>query len=145
VGSVFGSNPRGSQHNSLGEILGDSGSVPIERGILLSAALRFVQRNGGIDAILGRLRQSGLAAEADSWVGTGPNLPISPARLEQVFGATGLDQRATPLDPSADHAGPPLSQILPELVNQFTPQGELPANHAALVAKGLAILSAAGA
>jgi uncharacterized protein YidB (DUF937 family) len=145
VGSVFGSNPRGSQHNSLGEILGEFGDVPIQRGILLSAALRFVQRNGGIDGILGRLRQSGFAAEADSWVGAGPNLPISPLRLQQVFGATGLDDRATPLEPSADPAGSAMSQILPELVNQFTPQGELPANHAALVTKGLAILSAAGA
>jgi uncharacterized protein YidB (DUF937 family) len=146
VGSVFGSNPRGSSHNVLGEILdGVGGGTPIHSGMLLFGALSMLQHEGGIDRVLTKLRANGLGAQADSWVGTGPNLPISAEQLQQVFGAPGLERVAAPLNMSAAEAGETMAQLLPELVNQFTPGGQLPPNHADLVAKAMAMLSNARA
>jgi uncharacterized protein YidB (DUF937 family) len=146
VGSVFGASPRGVGHNALGEVLaGIGGGAPIHSGMLLSAALSLLQQNGGLDGVLERLRQAGFAAHADSWVGTGPNLPISPAELQQALGLSGMDRVAAPLNYSSAEAGSAMAEILPELVNQLTPEGRLPARHADLIARGITMLSNAGA
>lgn len=146
VGSVFGANPRGGRHNMLGEVLaGLGGGAPIDSGMLLSASLSLLRDNGGLDGVLEKLRQGGLAAHADSWVGTGPNLPISAAELQQALGLDSLDRVAAPLGLSAAEAGAALAEIVPELVNQMTPEGRLPGNHAQLIARGIQMLSSAGA
>jgi uncharacterized protein YidB (DUF937 family) len=146
VGSVFGANPRGARNNSLGEILADlGGGTPIQSGMLLSAALNLIRQNGGLDGVLSRFRETGLGAEADSWVGTGPNLPVTPGQLQQVFGASGLDRAAAPIHYSATEAGSAMALILPELLDQFTPEGTLPPNHAALLDRSISMLSHAGA
>lgn len=146
VGSVFGRNPRSSTERSLGETLAElGGGAPIQSGILLRAALKVLQTNGGLDGVLARMRTNGLAAEADSWVGTGPNLPLSPSQLSLLLGPAGVDRAATPLNLSADDAGPAMAQILPDLVHQLTPDGVVPPNHADLIARSIAMLSHAGA
>jgi uncharacterized protein YidB (DUF937 family) len=144
VGSVFGSNPRGAEFNALGEVLTSLGGfLPYHRGLFLTAALTFVQRNGGLEGTLAKLRENGLAAQADSWVGPGPNETITPAELERAFGGSEFDSLAAPLGKSADEMRTALAEIMPELVHQLTPQGQIPENHAELVAKGLAMLHAA--
>jgi uncharacterized protein YidB (DUF937 family) len=144
VGSVFGSNPRGAEFNSLGEILTAIGcTVPYHRGLYLTAALTFVRDNGGLDGMLATLRSNGLGEQADSWVGPAANVPISQADLVRVFGEAGFDTIAAPLNISADEMSEAIAEILPELVHQLTPGGRLPENHAELIAKGLAMLNAA--
>ena len=146
VGSVFGSNPRGSQRNALGAILSERGDgSPFRSGMLLLAALRLVQQNGGLDGLLARFRQEGLGEPVDSWLGAGPNLPIAPAQLQQALGLPAIDRAAAPLDLSADEAGAAFSEILPVLVDQLTPEGHVPEKHVELVAKGISMLSNAGA
>jgi uncharacterized protein YidB (DUF937 family) len=146
VGSVFGAYSRDSRHNALGEVLSEiGGGAPIHSGMLLSAALSLIRQNGGLDGMLERLRQNGLAAHADSWVSTGPNLPISPAELQQALGIEGMDRVAAPLNYSSAEAGSAMAEILPELVNQLTPEGQLPAKHADLIARSITMLTSAGA
>lgn len=146
VGSVFGASRRGVGHNALGAVLsGIGGGEPIHGGMLLSAALGLIQKNGGLDGVLERLRQNGLAAQADSWVGTGPNLAISPAELEQALGPQNMDRVAAQLGYSSAEAGSAMAEILPELVNQLTPSGQLPSRHADLITRGITMLTKAGA
>jgi len=38
-----------------------------------------------------------------------------------------------------------LAQLLPQLVNQLTPNGSVPANHADLLSEGLSLLAGRGA
>jgi len=146
VGSVFGATRRGVRHNSLGEILADiGGGAPIHSGMLLTAALTLVRDNGGLDGVLERLRKGGFAAQADSWVGEGPNLPISAAELQKALGLEGMDLVAAPLGYSSLEAGAAMAEILPALVDQLTPGGALPARHADLIARGLSMLAHASA
>jgi uncharacterized protein YidB (DUF937 family) len=81
---------------------------------------------------LEQFRRQGFGTQADSWVGTGANLPISPEMLRQVFGRDGLSRIATNAGITDDEAAAGLSQLLPEVVDRVTPQGQLPASDALL-------------
>jgi uncharacterized protein YidB (DUF937 family) len=58
------------------------------------------------------------------WVSTGPNPPATAQNIEQVFGPDQLKQIAsqTGLDPSQISGH--IAQILPQLVDKLTPQGQ---------------------
>jgi uncharacterized protein YidB (DUF937 family) len=109
-------------------------------GSLLTAALAMVQQSGGLNGILDAFRRSGMSSQADSWVSTGPNVGISVEDLQQVVGGSTLSTLASQLGMSNSQASSVLAQILPELVNQLTPQGTLPDNHSDLISQGLALL-----
>src|SRR5262249_55256847 len=121
----------------LGGLAGGSGG---STG-LLSAAMGLLQSNGGLGNVLGMFEQNGLGQQASSWVGTGPNMAISGDHVQQVFGAPALGGIASQLGLSQGQASSAIAQILPELVNQMTPQGQVPTNHQDLLSKGLALLT----
>ena len=91
-----------------------------------------------------RFRQSGMAPHADSWVSTGPNIGVSGDQLQQVFGASSIGNIAAQLGMSNGQASSAMAQILPELINQLTLDGQVPANHGDLISKGLAMLTGRG-
>jgi uncharacterized protein YidB (DUF937 family) len=135
-GQQQGMNPLDALVNSLG-----SGSGGQLRGNdLLGAVMSMVQQNGGLPGVMNMMRNSGLGQQADSWVGTGPNTAVSADQLTQAFGATGLGNLATQLGTSQGQAGSILSQVLPELVNQLTPNGQIPDHHNDLISQGLQLL-----
>jgi uncharacterized protein YidB (DUF937 family) len=113
-------------------------------GMILAAVLGMLQQQGGVGAVLGKLRASGLGQHADSWVGTGANLPVSGDELHQALGAGAMSDLAAKLGVPVQQAGGILSQVLPELVNQLTPQGNLPDNHHDLLSQGMDILKSLG-
>ncbi|MCS7101775.1 MAG: YidB family protein [Burkholderiaceae bacterium] len=63
-----------------------------------------------------------------SWISTGQNLPISPQQLAQVFGADQMQQMARQTGLTPDAFGSQFSQLLPQLIDQLTPQGRVPDN-----------------
>ncbi len=103
--------------------------------------MNLVQQNGGLVDVLGKFAKSGLANEANSWVGTGPNKPISANHIQQVFGNQSVQQIASQLGMSQQDTGSAIAKILPELINQLTPKGNVPDNHQDLFSQGLAMLS----
>jgi uncharacterized protein YidB (DUF937 family) len=140
VGSLGNGAMPGAQ-NPLGALLGGLGGAQGQGANLLTAAMSLLQQNGGLDGVLDSFRQNGLAQHADSWVSTGANLGISGDQLQQVFGSTSIGNIASQLNMSHGQASSALAQILPELINQLTPSGQLPTNHADLISQGLAMLS----
>jgi len=128
-----------SAGNPLGSILASlAGGNQQQTGSLLVAAMSMLQQNGGLGGALDKLRGSGLGAHADSWVGTGANMAVSGDQLSQAFG--GFGNIASQLGMSQGQAGSAMAQILPELINQLTPNGKMPANSANLLAEGLSML-----
>lgn len=93
--------------------------------LLLQLALSMLQQNGGLEGVLGKFRQNGMEAQADSWVSTGQNKGISPDQLQEVFGSGAIGNIASKLGVSQEQASSSMSQVLPELINQLTPQGEV--------------------
>ncbi|RPI47314.1 MAG: DUF937 domain-containing protein [Betaproteobacteria bacterium] len=81
---------------------------------------------GGLGGLLQQLQAGGLGQQTDSWVGTGENLPITREQLAEALGHDRLSQIAAQAGVSEDEAGAGLAEILPDLVNRLTPQGEMP-------------------
>ncbi len=81
---------------------------------------------GGIAGILSSFQQAGLGHVAQSWVGDGPNQPVSPQQLQGVFGADQVQTMATQSGLAPQDFLSQLSQHLPNVVNGMTPNGRLP-------------------
>jgi uncharacterized protein YidB (DUF937 family) len=94
--------------------------------MLLPLAMRWVQRNGGMGAVLDRFRQKGMGAQAQSWMSTGANEPIDEQSVQQVVGPEELRQMAQRLGVPEQEVAQAFAEIVPELVDHLTPQGELP-------------------
>lgn len=145
MSSALGGNTPPQSSQPLGAILGAIGGTGGQgpgSNALLSAALGLLQQNGGLQGILGRFQQSGLGAHAESWVGTGPNMSLTPQQLEQTVGSDQLAGIASQLGIHPAQAGSAMSSILPELINQLTPHGQVPAGHEEEIARGLSMLNA---
>lgn len=83
---------------------------------------------GGLQGLIQQFQRAGLDGQVNSWISTGQNLPISPEQLSQVLGSGQLQQLAQQvgMDPSALSSG--LSQVLPQMIDKLTPQGQAPSS-----------------
>ena len=81
---------------------------------------------GGLGGLLEQFTQKGYGAQANSWVGTGPNEALSPDAVGDVFGGDQISQIAQQAGVSTDDARHGLAELLPNLVDHFTPDGEVP-------------------
>jgi uncharacterized protein YidB (DUF937 family) len=115
----------------LGGLLGGGRSSPSGGGNPLEALAGMLagggqQGGGALGQLLQQFQGAGLSREADSWVSTGPNIPLSPDALTRVFGREKLQGLAQEHGMDLGSVLHGLSQQLPEVVNQMTPQGRLP-------------------
>ncbi|MFM7506651.1 MAG: YidB family protein, partial [Rubrivivax sp.] len=62
------------------------------QGDLMQLVMKLVQDNGGLEGLVSKFQQGGLGDVVQSWVSTGPNLPISPEQLGQALGPDTLSQ-----------------------------------------------------
>ena len=81
---------------------------------------------GGLGGLLEQMQRAGYGDQARSWVSTGPNLPVSPDVMAKVFGQDGLAQIASRAGLSEQQASAGLTEILPDVVDRLTPQGQVP-------------------
>ena len=125
--------------NIAGRVIGKLGSSD-SQDVMLQAAIKLFNEYGGLNGILDKFRSSGFAAEADSWVGTGNNLPITSAQITQVLGQPMLDDLAAKLGMPADAIGRKLAEYLPKVIDRLTPDGIVPKNQSALLLQALSML-----
>jgi uncharacterized protein YidB (DUF937 family) len=125
-------------NSALGGMLGQGGQA---QSPLLQMALQVLQQNGGVEGILDKFRQGGYADQAASWQSTGQNIPVSGSALQEVLGSGTIGQIAQQLGMSHGDAAGGLAQILPQLIDKFTPNGEVPDNHDDVVEQALAMLT----
>ncbi|MFC7247287.1 YidB family protein [Catellatospora aurea] len=94
----------------------------------------FSQMSGGgggggqanLSGLVDQLSRSGLGPQVQSWVGTGKNETVTGAQLQQALGGGTLEQVAQQAGTTPRQAADDLAKVLPEIVNQATPQGQLP-------------------
>jgi uncharacterized protein YidB (DUF937 family) len=112
LGDILGQMLGGAQRGgSSGDIFGGAGS---------GGGL------GGLGTLLESLQRAGYGDQARSWIGTGANSPISPEAIEHVFGSGGLAEIARQTGISEAETSQGLSQLLPEVVDRVTPNGDVP-------------------
>ena len=101
----------------LGGIVG-AGMVSVVSGI--------IEKHGGIQGVVSEFERNGLGPTVKSWVGTGPNQPISPEDLHKTLGPDLLQQLSEKSGLSVQELTQKLSQILPQAVDTLTPGGSIP-------------------
>ena len=105
-------------------------------GALLNIALQMLANQGqgqvpggslgGLGGLLRSLQSAGLGEVAQSWIGTGSNLPISADQLSQVLGDERIGQIAQQLGLSPGNVSEQLAGMLPDVVDKLTPSGQIP-------------------
>lgn len=80
----------------------------------------------GLGSLLEQLQHAGFGDQARSWVGKGQNMPIPADAMEQIFGRGGVAEIARQAGVSEADASRGLSNLLPDVVDNVTPNGEVP-------------------
>ena len=82
--------------------------------------------SGALQALLVQLEAGGLAEQVRSWVGHGPNSPVTPEELSRAFTPEQLDELALRTGTSPDVLLAQLANDLPDAVHRATPDGHAP-------------------
>lgn len=108
---------------------------------LLETVMQLVNnpQTGGLGGLVQSFQQGGLAEIVNSWVSTGQNLPISAEQIQSVLGNSTLQDLAAKLGMSNEQISGGLAAMLPQVVDQLTPNGEVPQG-GDLLAQGLDLL-----
>ena len=91
----------------------------------LLPALGGLLAGGGLQQVLTGFQANGLSAQADSWIGTGENQPISGEDVRKAVGDEELARIAAQLGVSEDEAADAVAQVLPTVVDRVSPEGHL--------------------
>lgn len=112
-----------------------------DNNALLQSVLQLVDnpQNGGLEGIIQSFQQGGLGEIVNSWVSTGQNLPISAEQIQSVLGGASLSGLAAQRGVSPEQASDNLADMLPQLIDQMTPDGKVPQG-GDLLAQGLDML-----
>jgi len=110
--------------------------------VLLPLAMQWVQRNGGLSAVLGKFRQQGYSQQAASWVSTGQNEAMPREAIDEVVGLDELSRLSQQLGVPEQDVADGFAQILPEMVNQLTPQGDVAGDADDVLNEGMAEMQA---
>jgi uncharacterized protein YidB (DUF937 family) len=145
-GGPGGGRGGGGLEDILGDILGGGRGMPGQRfagdagpqsdplSALLQGAgvggLGSLLAGGAGGGMLGDLvqqfDQSGAGDAARSWVSQGENIPVTPQQIENTFGSDIINQLAGQFGLDKRELLQGLSEALPDVVNQLTPDGRLP-------------------
>ncbi|CCE00599.1 YidB family protein [Bradyrhizobium sp. STM 3809] len=119
------------QGGPLGGALGGGLGNIIAGGLggLLAGGAAGSVLSGGLGDLLRQFQDKGHGDAANSWVGPGENKPISPGDLASALGADHIDQLTAQSGLSRDELLNGLSQYLPKVIDQLTPDGRLPTEH----------------
>jgi uncharacterized protein YidB (DUF937 family) len=112
---------------------------------LLNVVMQLINnpQTGGLGGLVQSFQQGGLGNIVNSWVSTGQNLPISAEQIQAVLGGGQLQNIAAQLGMSTEQASGGLADLLPQVVDTLTPNGQVPEG-GDLLAQGLDMLKKGG-
>ncbi|SUD91485.1 YidB family protein [Psychrobacter phenylpyruvicus] len=123
LGSILGSVLGGGQA-SRGTQAGNNKAMLV--AALMPIALNWIQRNGGLSGALNKVKDMGFGNQAQSWMSTQQqNQNLDPNQINKLFDQQEIDHvcQQTGADETEVRQG--LAELLPEIVNQLTPSGDL--------------------
>lgn len=97
---------------------------------VLSALLTLMtnKNQGGLTGFLERFDTAGLGDTATSWIGSGSNMPISNEQLESAVGEDTLRNIADQTGTDYKTATAAAAFLIPRVIDQLTPEGEIPSD-----------------
>jgi len=81
---------------------------------------------GGLSGLIGKFANAGAGPQVNSWVGSGANQPINTSQLGSALGPDVLNQLSARTGLTQQQLVDQLAQVLPQFVNNLTPNGRLP-------------------
>jgi uncharacterized protein YidB (DUF937 family) len=135
LGSILGGAlGGGSMPSSGGGALGGGGGLTALLPALLPAILNMLGNQSGtgqtgMHQLLDGMHAQGLGGVAQSWVGGGPNQPISATQAASAIGPDKLQQLSAESGLPAEQVSQGLAAILPGMVNHLTPGGTVPSSN----------------
>lgn len=121
--ALGGANTAGGSNAAISEVMNMVNSYP-----------------GGIGGLVGAFEKGGLGSVAGSWVGTGPNQPVSPQQVQTGLGSDAISAMAAKLGVSPDIASGVVAQLLPHVVDHMTPNGQVPQGGTDMLSMGESML-----
>jgi len=113
----------------VGQLLGNflGGERQGQSGGLVAILQQVMASNGGgVSALVSRFEAAGLGSQAQSWVGTGQNQPVTPEQIDQVFPAEQIQGWAEQAGTTPDKLRAVLAEALPHAIDHATPGGQVP-------------------
>ncbi len=105
---------------------GAPGTAP-EPAMALTGLASAISSQGGIDGVLGKLRDAGLGSQVDSWISGSSNETIPPQQLGSALGDDTVQKLSASSGLSITALLPLLAAFLPQIVDMLTPDGKTPA------------------
>jgi uncharacterized protein YidB (DUF937 family) len=136
----FLENTMGLLDQLAGQVLGAVGGQqdPVPQSALLAGVMALVNSAGGLPGLLQKFQASGMGDQVASWIGHGENQSISGAQINDALGEDAVAQVAQHAGIAPEHAANGLAQLLPQIIDKLTPNGQMPDN--ALLQEGLGLL-----
>ena len=78
-----------------------------------------------VSGVLQQLNASGFGAQVNSWLGNGPNQPLTVEQIHSALGNQKVQEIARSLGIPADKLAELLAKNLPQAVDKASPNGEL--------------------
>ena len=140
LGGILGGGASGGGGGGLQDVLGgllgggSGGGMGtkaggMNAGVIAAALVPLLGKllkGGGLSKVLENAHASGLSAQADSWVGTGENQPVSGQEIRGVVGDDAVKEVAQQAGISEDEAADVLAKVVPHVVSGLTPAGQVP-------------------
>ncbi len=125
LGGLMGGSGGGSSpiQSALMGMLGGGGQQ--QGGMANQGGMGGMMGGGGLAGLVSSFQQAGLGHIAESWVGNGPNQPVSPDQLHSVLGESQVQNMASQSGMAPQDFLSQLSQHLPNVVNGMTPNGQI--------------------
>ncbi|MFF2778801.1 YidB family protein [Streptomyces sp. NPDC058052] len=125
LGSLLGG--AGGQGGAAGGILGSLlGALAGGRGSGGTAGAAGAGGQNPLGGLLDLLTRSGLADQAQSWIGTGENKPVDGTQIAQALPDETLQKVAQDAGVTPQEAADEIARSLPRAVDKLTPGGSLP-------------------
>ena len=139
IGGVAGGNQRGGNIGAgggLGDILGCVLGGQTTRGgfggkgmlvaFLMPMVLSWIKRNGGLSGALSKITGMGYENQARSWMSNQEvNDNLDPNEITRLFDESEIQQVAAHTGANEMEVRQGLAELLPEVMNQLTPNGNL--------------------
>lgn len=123
----------------VGSALSGNQSADNQGGLMEAVShLATDAETGGLQGLVKSFQDHGLGDVVASWIGNGQNMTITAQQIEQVIGNERLQLIAQKFGIAPDTIASGLAQMLPQMIDKLTPNGQLPDNH--LLEQGLSML-----
>jgi uncharacterized protein YidB (DUF937 family) len=101
-------------------------AIVMQNPKLMQATMGLLSKDspiGGLPGLVSNFQSAGLGAAVASWLGAGPNQPVSGEEVQAALGASVIDQLAAQARMTPAEASAALSTALPAMIDKLTPKG----------------------